>query len=288
MGNQNDTGLAEALLDGMADLGIGFCIHSGERIVEDHDGGITQQHTGDSGSLLLTAGKGHTTLADHGIIACSEGCDGLVQRGGLRSFPNGLHIQFRRYDADVFSDGAGEEVRLLQHHADIPAQMFCTDLANVRAADGDPSAAFLQRVQFVKEEHQCGFSAAGAAEDAQGGAGFHGKVNVVEDFRAVFIAEAYMLEADVTVHRGIESIRIILLHGGVHNVGHTVDGNTGLAQFGDHPAQLTDGPDHHGVVGNKGDVLTAVQSAVDAEVSAENDHQHHLNAGEDVGGAPEP
>ena len=97
-----------------------------------------------------------------------------------------------------------------------------------------------------------------------------------------------MLEADVAVHRCVHSIHIILLHGGVHNVGHTVDGNTCLAQFGDHAAQLTDGPDHHGVVGNKGDVLTAVQSAVDAEVSTENDHQHHLNAGEDVGGTPEP
>ena len=39
----------------------------------------------------------------------------------------------------------------------------------------------------------------------------------------IFISEAYMFKADISVHGGIDCIRFIGFHRGVHDIGDTVD-----------------------------------------------------------------
>ena len=79
VGDQNDTGLSEAFGDCLPDPGIGLGVHSGEGIVEDHNGGVLGQHPGNGGTLLLTAGEGDAPFANHGVVALGKGSDGLIQ-----------------------------------------------------------------------------------------------------------------------------------------------------------------------------------------------------------------
>ena len=109
----------------------------------------------------------------------------------------------------------------------------------------------------------------------------------MKNFGSILVGKGHIFKGNVPVHRGAHGIRFVLLHGGIHNVKHTVDGHTSLAQLRDHSAQLTDGPHQHGVVGNEGDVLALQQRALDAEYCAEDHHQHNLDAGEQVRRAPE-
>ena len=165
VGDQDHTGFAEALLNGPADLGVGFRVHGGQGIVKDHNGRVIYQHTGDGGPLLLSAGEGDAPLAHHGIVTGGEGGDGAVQCRGLGSGADGLQIQRRGCDTDILRNGAGEEIGLLQNHADAAAQMRGADLADIRSANGDPPAALFQGIQLIQKQHQRGFAAAGADEE---------------------------------------------------------------------------------------------------------------------------
>ena len=71
-----------------------------------------------------------------------------------------------------------------------------------------------------------------------------------------------MVKHDVSMEVGSQPGRIVLLLLFLQNVIDTVDGDTGLAHFGQHPPKTADRPDQSGVIGNKGHKSTYRNIAV--------------------------
>ena len=251
MGNQDDRGGAEALFQLRADARVGFRIHGGEGIVKDHDRRGPGQHPGDGRALLLAARQGDAALAHEGVVAFRKGIDRLLQAGRADRGSQFLLRQVFRGDAQVFAQGAGEKVGLLQHDADGPPQVVQFNLRDVVSADGDPAAAFRQGIQPGQQVHERGLARSGAAEDAQRRPGRDRETHVVQHFPAAFIGKGHMVETDVPVHgRRLRAFPVLFLFR-LHDIADPVDPDAGLGHLADHPAQLAYRPDQHPVITEK-------------------------------------
>ena len=166
--------------------------------------------------------------------------------------------------------------------------MFRSDLTDIRSTYCDSATIIIQQIELIQQEHQGGLAAAGAAKNAEGCSCFHGEVDIVEQLRRILVSEVNVLEADISVHRGIGSIRIIGLHGRMHDIGHTVNGNTCLTHFRNHAAKCTDRPYKHGIIGNESNVFAFRKASVNAEPGTENYNKHHLDAGDNIRHTPKP
>ena len=112
-------------------LGVDVC----GRLVEKDDGRVLEHRAGDGDALLLAAGERGSALADDRIVSVGK----RLYKVGAARFPRGLNdLLVRRIGAaelDVVLDRVGEEVDILEHHADLIHQRFERIIAHVRAAD---------------------------------------------------------------------------------------------------------------------------------------------------------
>ena len=163
VGNQDDTGLAELLGNGLTDLGIGLGVHSGKGIVEDHDGAPADQHLRDCSPLLLSARELYAALTHVGIISFGEGKDKFVcacqlcGRDDLLIGGVGLSV------GDIVTHASRKEVDVLRHNADLTAQGLHRDVADIRAVDADRALRHLVKARDQRAEG--GFSAARGADE---------------------------------------------------------------------------------------------------------------------------
>ena len=88
---------------------------------------------------------------------------------------------------------------------------------------------------------------------------------------------------DIPVHGRLDGAGFVLFLFRIHDVADAVDADAGLGHFADHPAQLAHRPDQHAVVADKGNIFAAGDASLQAEEHTEDNHQHNLEAGEDVG-----
>ena len=89
-------------------------VDAGSRIIEHKDTGIEQKCTSNSHTLLLTAGKRHTTLANPGIIAIGQGGDEVVQAGKLRCRDDLLCSGVGCTISDILAQRGVKEENILQ------------------------------------------------------------------------------------------------------------------------------------------------------------------------------
>ncbi len=80
------------------DAFFGIGVDAGQSIVEDEDGGSADECAGDGAALLLSAGEGGATLADHGFEPLREFFELGADMCGLGSFEHffGGGIRARR------------------------------------------------------------------------------------------------------------------------------------------------------------------------------------------------
>src|SRR5699024_10804092 len=112
-------------------------------------------------ALLLPAGQFQAALADGGVVAIGEAADERVGVGAARGV---LDLGVGGVGAavgDVFADGAGEERRVLEHHADRVAQGVHVDVADIGAAHLQRAVGGL--VEAEQEIDQRRLAAAGFA-----------------------------------------------------------------------------------------------------------------------------
>ena len=287
MGDQDDRGGAEALLKPGADLRVRLGVDRGERVVKDHDRCVARERARDRSALLLSAGERNAALADEGIISLGKALDRLIETGGSRRSLDAGYVRSVAGDGDVLADRTGEKERLLQDDADMFTQPVGLDLADVDAADGDRPLPLFERIELVEKIHHCGLAAARAPEDAERRARFHRKADVLQHRRTVFIGKRHMFEYNIAADLGRQRVGRILLDRRVHDIADTFDRNAGLAHLGDHTPKHADRPHQHRVIGDKGHIFAGLHPPADAEDRAKDDDQHHLRAGEHVGGAPE-
>ena len=183
--------LVDRVLDQLFRLGV----ERGGRFVEDQDLRVVDQRAGDRHSLTFTAGEGIALLADHCVVAVREIHDEVVRVRHLRRLDDFLVGGVGLRVLDVVADRAGEEVRLLQHDADLGAQRVLRDVLDVDVVDHD--RAFRHIVQTHQEIDEGRLAGAGMPDHADHLALLHVEVDALEDRVVGVIAEGHVLEPDV-------------------------------------------------------------------------------------------
>ena len=84
MGNDEGGAVLHQSVQRFADLGFGFGIHGGGRVIEDQDARILQQGAGNRNTLFLSAGERDAFFADQRVVAIWKGQDHIMDGGGFR------------------------------------------------------------------------------------------------------------------------------------------------------------------------------------------------------------
>ena len=154
----------DQLVQRVHDLGLGLNVEGCSGLVEDQDGGVAQESTGNGNPLPLTTGEVLALLTYGGIVAFRQVYDGLVDIGFFGDFNDLLHAGSGLADGDVLANGTLKEDRVLQHHADIVAQYVQGIQAGIHAVDFNH--ALLNIVEARDQLDQRGFAAAGEADQS--------------------------------------------------------------------------------------------------------------------------
>ena len=101
---------------------LGLYVHSARRVVQDQDARVEQQRTRNGDTLLLAAAQRRAALAHRRVVAFGEAENKVMRGGGLRGCNHFLVTGIWPAKGNVVADRTGEEVRLLQHDADLGAE----------------------------------------------------------------------------------------------------------------------------------------------------------------------
>src|SRR5581483_10965078 len=171
-------------------------IDAGRRLVQDQKLRVVGQRPGEINELLLPRGKGAAALADL-----------LVKSRGQRADEVGQIYLFRRLfhaligygfgaQPDVRGDGPREEVRLLQYHAEPPAQFDGIKFPDVNAVNQHAPAAYIVETQQQAEDG-C-LAGSGMAHQRDGFPGLYGEAQVFEHPLFAVVGEPNVLKLDAS------------------------------------------------------------------------------------------
>ena len=119
------------------DQGLAFRIERAGRLVQDQDARVVHQGAGDRQALPLAAGQVGRAFLDQRLIAVRQALDELRGAGQPGGMDRVRQRQAGAAGQDVFRDRAAEQEVLLQHHAEVAAQMRQVDVAQIDAVDAD-------------------------------------------------------------------------------------------------------------------------------------------------------
>ena len=167
------------------------------RLVEDQDRRVLEQRAGDGQALALAARQGRAALADQGVVALRLAHDEVVRLGERGRL---LDLGLRRIgpaDPQVVADGAVEQRRILEHHADVAAKRFELDVAMVEAVDAD--RARLRVPHAVQQRHRGAFAGAGLPDQRDGRARRNVQAEMHQCRPLAVVGEAHILEIDIAL-----------------------------------------------------------------------------------------
>ena len=180
---------------------LGAGVNGARGFVENQHRGIGDRRAGDGQQLPLALREVAAVAGEHGVVAILEAADEAVGIGELcRADALGVR-GVEPAVADVLHDRAGEEVRILQHHAERPAQIALADLVDVDVVIAD--LAVLNVIEAVDEVRDRRLAGAGAADegDLLPGLGIH--LDVVQDGLFRRIAEVHPVEGDAALELAV-------------------------------------------------------------------------------------
>ncbi len=154
--------------------------------------------------------------------------------------------------ADVLADGAGEQVRSLQHDADAGLDVVHGQVGVIHPADAD--GAVLGFVEAAQQVDDGGLAAAGWSNQRDHLTRFHVQREIAEDGLILLVVEIHMIEFDL----GEDRIRrlgdwlVLHIRDGVDEREDAFRRGDGVLHFGIHPRHILDRPHHKGDVGNEG------------------------------------
>ena len=110
-------------------------VDAGEGIVEDENARVADYGAGDSGALLLSAGKRDAALTDNRVVFVGEAFDVGIEAGDFGGLADLVDVVIREAKGDVAADGFAEEIGVLRNIADGAAQRVERPLADRTAID---------------------------------------------------------------------------------------------------------------------------------------------------------
>ena len=216
-------------MDGVLDLLFGFGIDRRGRLVQHEDGGLADQRACEGDQLLLPGGQQVSALAYACFIAFFQrpdepvGADEL--RGLLHLFVGGVELSV----ADVVGDRAGEQVRLLEHVAEVRLQPELAALFIVHAVDQYLPLGGL--VEAAQEVDDGGLARAGLADQGDGLARLDGEVEVFQHLFPAGILEGYVLKLDIAMElRPVLALGVEVVAKNLRYLGRIGDLRLGLDQ----------------------------------------------------------
>ena len=189
------------LFQGFLHQALAFIVQGAGGLVQNQDGRIFQKYTRDGDALLLPARELDTPLAHEGIIPFGQPGDEFVRPGQPRGLPHLFGGGAGHAVGNVVKDGAGEQVDILLHHADVFAQAVLGQVGDVLPVDENASAGNV--IKAGNQVAKRGLAAAAGADQRHPLAGVDVEVDVGQHvFVVVAVMEADVVEGYVAAHMG--------------------------------------------------------------------------------------
>ena len=234
-------GIPEVLEDG----GLGFGIDGGDGVVQDQDGGLLHQGTGDGNALLLAAGDGDAALAQNGLIAQLELGNVAVHVRQLRCVDDNFPLVGVGGEGDIGGDGVGEEEIILGHIG--TARPDIVDGYGVDVPTIDKNRAVGDVVGPQQQVHQGGLACAGLAHQADVLARMDREGHILQGVVVgVGVAEGQVAEFDVALHIG-QGLHVLPVLDGdfrIQQLAHSLQGSLATGGHVDEFCHGHNGPDH--------------------------------------------
>ena len=106
------------------------------------------QGPGDGGTLFLSAGECHTSLADESVKSPGKSVYRFFQGGNLRCCPDLFLVRIVRCDGDVVPDTTGKQKRFLENNGHVFSEPGRIDVPKFRPANCDASAVFGEWIEL--------------------------------------------------------------------------------------------------------------------------------------------
>ena len=161
--------------------------------------GSARNARGDRQQLLLPGADVVALFVDHRVVAVGQRVHEAVDVGGARGLEDLLLGRVGIAVRDVLADRAAEEPRVLQHHADLRAQLRARDRRDAAPVERD-----LAPVQLVEPHDQVderGLARAGRADDRDRLAGLGDERERLDQRAVRVVRERDVAELDAPAHR---------------------------------------------------------------------------------------
>ena len=210
--------------------GLVLHIQARRRLVQQHDGRIFEQRTGDRDALALATGEFGAVLADHGVIALRHAVHELVAVGGTRSRKHFLIGGVAAAKADVAHHGVVEEQHVLEHDGVITQQYLGIHARNIHTAHGNLARGGIPKARG-QAAHR-GLTGTRRTDQCRDLTFLGDKAHIGKNFLAGAavlartIAKCHVIEHHI-VARGLKFLaapRHRLFHDGTHTLGRRLGG----------------------------------------------------------------
>ncbi len=153
----------------VANQQLGLGVDARGRLVEDENPRVERQRPREREELLLPDRQRRAALGDRALVSERHPFDEAVGVHRRRRTPDIVIADRRVAKANVVGNRSGEQVDVLQHQAEQPAQLVERQLADVDAVDENPPAADVVEAQQQVDQRR--LAGARGADDADALAG---------------------------------------------------------------------------------------------------------------------
>ena len=245
VGDQDGGAALGDAVQSLLDVLLGLGVDARRRLVEDQDLGVGGHDAREGEQLPLAVGEVGAALGEVGLVALGQSADeavGVDEAGG-RLHPGVVHLGVAQ--PDVVAHGAGEDVKILEHDAQTPADVVRAEPAHVDPIEQD--LAVLEVVEAAEQPRQGRLAGSGRSHDGELLARLDAETHVVEHRLGLVVAEAHVPELDAAFEAGGQGGRMLGLghvlvpveeledalgarHGAVEHVVLLADGHDGAEE----------------------------------------------------------
>ena len=267
---------AQRLVDG----GFGGGVDRGRGVVEHQHPRVGEHRPGQRDPLPLPAREREPALADERVVALGEALDERVHLRGPR---RGQHLGLRRVGTavgDVGPDGVGEQERLLEHHAQLAAQVDEPQRRQRHPAEAQ--LALLRVVEARQQQPDRGLARPRRPDQRERLPRRDGEIDPVEHRLAARVAErdAVELHAQRALGQRGRVLRIDDVGLRVDQVVHPLHARPRELARHDEHAEHPGGPDEPRDVGGEREERAEGDRPVEREPPADADDQHLAERGQ--------